>query len=264
MFSVVIPLYNKELSIKNTLLSVLNQSIGDFEVLIINDGSSDNSLKRVKEINDSRIRIINKLNGGVSSARNLGILESRFDWIAFLDGDDLWDKSHLEEVLKMMELFPDKSIYATSYRFSNEIVKSDSIDKSKIFVVENYFKQALNSYLVSSSSIIIRKDCFHVVGFFNEDLNRGEDLEMWCRLAKKFEFVKSCKKTVTYRLESENRSCDIVYNIRKSFLSKINLKDQDMSMEEKIYKKKLVKSSIVRFLKKGQLKNALIMIKKML
>src|SRR5690554_7052561 len=96
MFSVVIPLYNKELSINNTIQSVLNQTFQDYEIVVVNDGSTDKSLEVVKQINDFRIRIINKLNGGVSSARNRGIEESKFDWIAFLDGDDLWMENHLE------------------------------------------------------------------------------------------------------------------------------------------------------------------------
>jgi len=77
MFSVVIPLYNKELSIGNTIQSVLNQTCQDYEIIIVNDGSTDNSLHVVEQINDSRIRIINKPNGGVSSARNRGIKEAK-------------------------------------------------------------------------------------------------------------------------------------------------------------------------------------------
>ena len=80
MFSVVIPLYNKELSIKNTIQSVLNQTFQDFEIVVVNDGSTDNSLHVLKEIDDTRIRIINKTNGGVSSARNRGIKEAKFRW----------------------------------------------------------------------------------------------------------------------------------------------------------------------------------------
>jgi len=91
MFSVVIPLYNKERSVKNTIESVLNQTFQDFEVIVVNDGSTDNSLEVVKSFNDERIRIINQKNSGVSSARNRGIKEAKYEWIAFLDADDLWE-----------------------------------------------------------------------------------------------------------------------------------------------------------------------------
>lgn len=90
MFSVVIPLYNKAQSIKSTLQCVLNQTSGEFEVLIIDDGSTDESVARVNEFSDSRIRLIQKPNGGVSSARNRGIEEARYRYIALLDADDVW------------------------------------------------------------------------------------------------------------------------------------------------------------------------------
>jgi glycosyltransferase involved in cell wall biosynthesis len=119
MFSIVIPLYNKELSIGNTIQSVLNQTYQDYEIIIVNDGSTDNSLHVVEQINDSRIRIITKPNGGVSSARNRGIKEAKYDWIAFLDGDDLWEKDHLEEITKMMQVYPNEKVYVTSFEYSN-------------------------------------------------------------------------------------------------------------------------------------------------
>src|SRR5690554_5521626 len=97
MFSVVIPLYNKELSISNTIQSVLDQTFQNFEIVIVNDGSTDNSVKEVEKFDDKRIRLIHQENQGVSAARNRGIKEARYEWIAFLDGDDLWEKEHLEE-----------------------------------------------------------------------------------------------------------------------------------------------------------------------
>src|SRR5690606_29446795 len=106
MFSVVIPLYNKERSIKQTVQSVLDQTFTDFEIVIVNDGSTDNSLQVVENIDDQRIRIINKPNGGVSSARNKGINEANFNWIAFLDGDDLWKPNHLEIIRGLIDKFP--------------------------------------------------------------------------------------------------------------------------------------------------------------
>src|SRR5699024_6424946 len=101
MFSIVIPLYNKELSITNTLQSVLNQTFTDFEVVIVNDGSTDNSVEKVEAFNDPRIRLIHQANAGVSAARNKGIEEANYDWISFLDADDLWMENHLS-ILKNM------------------------------------------------------------------------------------------------------------------------------------------------------------------
>lgn len=89
MFSIIIPLYNKAHTIINTLNTVFNQTCQDFEIIIVNDGSTDNSLQLIRQnFNDKRIKIINQENAGVSAARNKGIQESQGDWISFLDGDD--------------------------------------------------------------------------------------------------------------------------------------------------------------------------------
>src|SRR5574344_2444204 len=96
-FSVVIPLYNKATSITSTIQSVLAQSYAYFEIVIIDDGSTDNSVQNVKLIDDRRIRLISKQNGGVSSARNVGIQNAKYDDIAFLDADDYLEPTYLEE-----------------------------------------------------------------------------------------------------------------------------------------------------------------------
>ena len=104
--SVIIPLYNKEKSIVHTIQSVLKQTYTNYEIIIVDDGSTDKSAsivdRIVKEFKD-QVRIIRKKNGGVSSARNIGIKEAKYDYIALLDGDDLWDKHYLEEQMKMIQ-----------------------------------------------------------------------------------------------------------------------------------------------------------------
>ena len=97
--SVVIPLYNKENAIVKTLQSVFDQTISDFEVVVVDDGSTDNSLEVVRAIRDARIRVIHKENGGVSSARNVGIKAAKGQYVALLDGDDLWQPNGLLAVL---------------------------------------------------------------------------------------------------------------------------------------------------------------------
>src|SRR5690606_12651401 len=102
MFSIVIPLYNKAKSLRGTIQSVLNQTFHDFEVLVVNDGSTDESVAILQEFTDQRIRLISQRNQGVSAARNTGIKNATFDWIAFLDGDDVWKEDHLEQIVAMM------------------------------------------------------------------------------------------------------------------------------------------------------------------
>lgn len=206
MFSIVIPLYNKELSVKNTIQSVLNQTFQNFEIVIVNDGSTDTSAAIVEDMSDSRIRLIHQKNQGVSAARNMGIAESHNKWIAFLDADDLWEINHLEEVNRMFHKFPNEKVYTTSFYFSDHRDVFKHTRQSEIFKVENYFKEALKEYLMWTSIVVIDKECVDEVGGFNIDLNHGEDLEFWARLARKYLVVKSSVITACYRIEAENRT----------------------------------------------------------
>jgi len=113
--SVIIPLYNKEQFIKATLLSVLNQTFTDFEVLLINDGSTDSSVDIVSSFDDKRIRLYSTENKAVSHARNYGVSKSTSDLIAFLDADDLWEFNHLENLHNLYTSFPKCGLYATAY-----------------------------------------------------------------------------------------------------------------------------------------------------
>ena len=116
-FSVIIPLYNKEVSIASTIQSVLNQTYDDFELIVVNDGSTDKSREVIADIADSRIRIIDKENGGVSGARNRGIREANNEWITFLDGDDRWDANYLSLMNGLIEVYPDYKFFASSISY---------------------------------------------------------------------------------------------------------------------------------------------------
>lgn len=107
MFSVVIPLYNKSENITRTLKSVQEQTHTDFEIVIVNDGSTDDSVEKVEDFKDSRIKLYHKKNGGVSDARNYGISRSTRPFIAFMDADDLWKPNYLEEMAKLIEEYPE-------------------------------------------------------------------------------------------------------------------------------------------------------------
>ncbi len=235
MFSVVIPLYNKELSIQNTIFSVLKQSYQNFEIVIINDGSTDNSADAVKSINDDRIRLINQENQGVSAARNKGIKEARFEWVALLDGDDLWETNHLEEIIKMMNIFPNERVYVTSFEYSDKREMYKHVRENSIFKIDNYFKEAIRENLMWTSIVVVHKSCFDEIGFFNQILVRGEDLDLWARLAKKYQIVKSVKITALYRVDSENRT-DIIKDVERTHVYYFPLKSCVNKDESDYYK----------------------------
>lgn len=236
MFSVVIPLYNKEFSIINTIQSVLNQTNPNFEIIVVDDGSTDNSVQLLEQLNDNRIRLIQQKNKGVSAARNRGINEAKYEWVAFLDADDLWKPIHLEEVLYMMSKYPNEMVYVTSFEYSDNRSTFKYPQKSDVFEINNYFKEVIKERLLWTSSVTVNKACFKKIGGFNININRGEDLDMWARLAKNYKIIKSVKVTSIYNLVDQNSLTKSKSNIDNSILSIINLKDKK-SYERKYFKR---------------------------
>ena len=174
-FSVIIPLYNKANFIEKTIHSVLNQSFQYFEVIIVNDGSTDKSLEKVQKFNDSRIKIFNQENRGVSEARNYGIEQSTSEYIALLDADDLWHNNHLSELKKQIEISPNAGLYCNNYEvFYSENFKKKakfnfSYDKDCL-IIKDYFKASIINCVAWTSAVAFSKEKFNAIGKFNIDL----------------------------------------------------------------------------------------------
>lgn len=211
MISVVIPLYNKEKSIHSTLQSVCSQTYSNFEVIVVDDGSTDNGCAIAKSFPDKRIRVYNKSNGGVCSARNLGIRESLGRYIAFLDADDQWDKQYLEEQIRMIQNFPEAAMWGINFAelSHGKLVRKLATGLPKEFrgYVEHYFKMPGRvSDLFCSSSVVIRKDVFRKVGNFDEKIKYGEDNDMWFRIISNYRVAFYDKYMVWYLYDAENRA----------------------------------------------------------
>lgn len=205
--SVVIPLYNKEQAIVKTIESVLKQTYSDFEAIVVDDGSKDNSLQVVQSIEDSRLRIIHKENGGVSSARNRGIREAKGDYIALLDGDDLWEPTFLEEQIKLIDDFPNAGMWGVNTAFikhGRQQKWEQGMGTGFRGYVENYFGTTHND-LYCSSSVVIRKEVFSVAGYFDERISSSEDLDMWFRIILHYSVVFYDNVLVYYNQDAENR-----------------------------------------------------------
>ena len=180
-FSVIIPLYNKEDTIERAVDSVLNQTFKKFELIVINDGSTDLSLNKIIDIKDDRIRIVNKENQGVSSARNLGIKMSNTNWICFLDADDYWENDFLEKFYKQIGNSNEIGFVFSSYFINEKPIRVVNINKA---IIVNHFFNQIRKFGVSpnSSSVAVKKCCFDKIGLFEEDITIGEDTDMWYRL----------------------------------------------------------------------------------
>lgn len=219
--SVVIPLYNKENYIKNTVQSVLNQTYTNFELLIVNDGSTDKSTEVVeKSFNDSRIRLLNKPNGGVSSARNAGIQHASFGWIAFLDGDDIWENNHLDSLVSLVQNFPNADIVTTSNTIERNKIQSEK--NINCYVVSDFFKEYYTQRFINSSTVMVKSHLFDKVGVFNPLYKHGEDVEVWYKLSKIGVVARSTEITVLYDVYAENRSGDKYIPVENWFLPDLN------------------------------------------
>jgi len=204
MISIVIPLYNKEKEIQNTLNSIFNQTFQDFEIVIVNDGSTDHSVEVVKQINDSRIRLIEQVNQGVSAARNTGIKEAKYDYIALLDADDEWKPTYLETQLDLINSFAECSVFACAYEFRRgektiQLILNRIPFEGEKGILSNYFEVASCSHPpICSINIVAKKEAFLAVGGFPVGIKSGEDLLTWARLAVRYEIAYSLKNLAVF------------------------------------------------------------------
>lgn len=212
--SVVIPLYNKERYIRNTIGSVLGQTHAMFELLVVDDGSTDAGADIVRRMQDERIRLISKSNGGVSSARNVGISEARFEHIAFLDADDRWNPDHLQKLAQLITDFPDAGLYCTGYRYVEPGGESrrpvwDGVER-RGYVSRFFYSMTQSDLLVATASTVcIPKSTFRQVGQFPVGEALGEDQDMWARIALSRPVVFEPASTALYcRHDDAARACN--------------------------------------------------------
>ena len=222
--SVVIPLYNKGPYIARALNSVLSQTVQNFEVIVVDDGSTDDGAAVVKGFEDPRTRLIHQENQGVSSARNRGIQESAAEFIAFLDADDEWLPTHIETLLRLRGRFPRAGAYGTAYcmRMKDLTVQiapvSSEIPREPWEgLLPNYFKAAaLGDPPISASTVAISKCILNEMGGFTTDAWWGEDTDLWGRIALKYPIAFSWAGRGIYHLETPNRVCNRIGPVKEN------------------------------------------------
>lgn len=201
-FSVVIAVFNKEKYIADTLKSVLAQTFTDFEVVILNDGSTDHSEAEILKCNDPRIRYFSKENQGASAARNFTIRQAKAEFIALMDADDFWYPNYLEEQNRLLSEFPSESVFATA----TEIKRNGKVFKNSYslqtigtdaIVVDYFMASQLDSVLLSISTVL-KKCVFEEVGWYDPKIKSGEDTDLYVRIGLKHKVVFSPKVCATY------------------------------------------------------------------
>lgn len=204
-FSVVVPLYNKEAYIKRSLESALGQSWSDFEVIVVDDGSTDSGPEVVSCVGDPRVRLVRQKNAGVSAARNRGIEETGGRYVAFLDGDDEWLPDHLAVLEGLIREFPDAGLYATSYwnlwKQGKKPARISGVPETPDWegLLPSYVRSACEGDPpVWMSTVCVPRRVLDEVGLFPVGIRTGEDLDLWLRIALKYPIALSSKRTAMY------------------------------------------------------------------
>ena len=189
MFSVVVPAYNAEKCISRCIDSILRQSFGEFEVVVVNDGSTDATLEQIEKYSDARVRVITQKNAGVSCARNTGIKNAKYPYVCFLDADDEWYEDHLSVMKDTVERFPDKRFFVS---FNNAELLDGSVIRQfeysgddTPFFVDDFLKFEFSNGLRKcyfTGCVCAHRSVFDKYGFFAEGESISEDDDMWNRV----------------------------------------------------------------------------------
>jgi len=199
-YSVIIPSYNYGRYLPESIESALNQTVPPHEVLIVDDGSTDDTPKIMERyLSDSRVKYLRQKNRGVSSARNLGILHSTTELIALLDADDKWRLDKMALQLPLFKKNETDVVYSLKQPFNESGVIHDF--KHVDVFRGDILPHLMQHNIICTSSAVIRKSCLASAGLFNTSLTQGEDFDLWLRIAgegNEFDFVE--EPLVLYRV----------------------------------------------------------------
>lgn len=210
-FTVIIPLYNKENYVENALKSILNQTFNDFEVLIVNDCSTDSSVSKIEPyLSEKVILIHHEKNKGLSATRNTGIKNAKADYVTYLDADDLWKPTFLETIHRLITNFPEAKIYGTNYEeiYGDKIQKpynnSDTLADNFEGIID-FFKINIKQGIYNHGSVCFHKSVFDRVGFYDETLTFSEDIDFNIRANYHFKLAYSNINQMSYYMQTDNQ-----------------------------------------------------------
>ncbi|WP_394754507.1 glycosyltransferase family 2 protein [Crenothrix sp.] len=211
--SIIIPLYNKASFIEEALQSIFNQTYQNFEVIIIDDGSTDDGVVRVRAIKDSRVALVQQSNAGVSCARNKGIELAQGDLVCFLDADDWYQPQYLDTIIKMAKCYPELLFFATSYKRVKVTEGTEKYwevaDQCDIEIINDLFHQCrLGSTLFIIDSFAVRRSSLlHFQPYFPPGEQMAEDQDLYFRLCEKSAFAYCSLPLAGYRIGINDSLC---------------------------------------------------------
>lgn len=258
-FSIIIPLHNKQAYIKQTIESVLKQTVENFEVLVIDDGSTDNSANVVASIADPRVRLIKQTNKGVSAARNNGIRRATGKYVCFLDADDTWSNNFLEVVRNLFAEFPNAGLVCPSYQvdYGNRIFHPQwrGVDSRENGLVTDFYEMATAPFWICNSSCIaIKRDVLLNMDYwFPENETVYEDFDLWIRLGTQYPVAHSNTICSTYRRITEKNARTahtkkVVYSA--TYMNTLNslIKSKDLSTKQKMCVHEIIDRRMVPYI----------------
>lgn len=207
--SVIIPAYNAERTILETITSVQQQTFSDFELIVINDGSTDQTLELLYTVEDPRLKIFSYKNGGPALARNYGISHATGEFIAFLDADDLWTRDKLELQLATLKQHSEAGVAYSWTCYMSENGELFYAGEPVLFQGNVYTQLLLRNFLDSGSNPLIRKQAIKSVKEFDPTLSSAEDWDFYLRLAASWPFVLVPKTQIIYRQSSRGLSSNL-------------------------------------------------------
>ena len=205
----MIPVYNGEKTIAETIESALNQSFSNFEIIVINDGSQDSTLDAITSIQDSRIKIFSYPNAGTSASRNRGVDQSSGEFIAFLDADDLWTSDKLEAQLAALQENPDAAVAYSWTNFIDETGQVSGHGSHRTVNGDVYAELLLFNFLDNGSNPLIRRQALTKVGSFDESLSHAEEWDIYLRLAAHYHFICVPFPQILYRVTTNSASSNV-------------------------------------------------------
>ncbi|WP_019498979.1 glycosyltransferase family 2 protein [Pseudanabaena sp. PCC 6802] len=221
LISVVIPAYNAQKTILETIHSVLNQTVSNFEIIVINDGSRDNTLSLLSTISDPRLKVFSYENGGLSVARNRGISNAIGEFISFLDADDLWTQDKLELQVAALQKNPDAGVVYSWTQFIDEHSNLLFLQPPVYLEGDVYPHLLVSNFISSGSNIMVRRHYIDLVGEFDPAVNATADWDYYLRLAARCHFALVPQYQVLYRKSSQAMSSNIEL-MEKSILTVLN------------------------------------------
>lgn len=249
LVSVIIPLYNKELTIRKSILSVLNQSYKNLELIIINDGSTDDSYNIAKSIDDKRVVIYTVVNGGASKARNIGINISKGDYLLFLDADDVLKENCISTLVEMISLYPNANIWSGSV----EIKKGNNsyyLKTKNGYIKNNYKEYYFKKFTLAAGCTLFQKNIIKSIGGYNEFIHVYEDADFDMKLMRNACIASNSNALYTHILD--NAELSIKLRELKDYYANYIEFNHNQSFYEKLLLTKFILSIAYKFKDNGK------------